>query len=131
MVEYHGWITIRDTTGDSDRTRLDEAIVSIKSYIDEIRFYNREIGVKAMNSCRMLWFCGLTNHWSSDVDEVFALLKFIAACAPGSFGILYLWNDEDPQHPNEFRIWSLARSVLSEHGDSLLSPCIPTIEDEL
>jgi hypothetical protein len=55
---------------------------------------------------------------------------WIGAVAPGSFGLLYTWNDEGPASvSNRFEIRRLVRGILSIHEDTLLSPCIPTVED--
>src|SRR5215467_2984439 len=48
---------------------------------------------------------------------------------PGSYGLLYVWDDESNQHPNEFRVFKLARGRVTEHSDVLLSPVIPALED--
>ncbi len=82
------------------------------------------------NGTPFLHVAGLANHrgeWGTGIIELFGRVGEIA---PGSFGLLYVWDDEDPDHQNEFRIFRLVRGVVTEHADALLSPLIPTVEDE-
>ncbi|MFD7445634.1 Imm7 family immunity protein [Streptomyces sp. NPDC059909] len=51
--------------------------------------------------------------------------------APGSFGLLHVRDDEDPGHENDVRVFGRVRGTVTEHAESLLSPCIPTPEDPL
>ena len=129
MVEYHGWITIRDSPSEGDEERTASFAGSLEERINRLRAEHRIIGMRVVNANHMIWLAGCTNHWSTDIDEVFDLLGEIAAKAPGSYGLLYVWNDECDQS-NAFRVWRLARGRVTEHEDSLLTPCIPTIEDE-
>ncbi len=72
----------------------------------------------------------MTNHRSEDVHEVFELLELITRKAPGSYGLLHLKDDEDPEgRDNEFVIYKMHRGKLDSTFDSLLSPCQPTITD--
>lgn len=125
MVEYHGWLTLHDDTPEDDR--IWEINREVRAKIAEMDADNRILGMKVVNGSHMAWFAGLTNHRSADIEEVFDLLDFVARRAPGSFGLLYLW--DDAEHENEFRVWRLAKGKLTEHRDELLSPCIPTIEE--
>jgi hypothetical protein len=131
MVEYHGWITLRDTSSheETNEDRLAVLAALVQQEIERRSAPHRIIGMKTVNANYFVWFAGCTNHWSSDVDDLFELLKFIATQAPGSYGLLYLWDDEDRRHENEFRVWKLAKGTVSEQVDPFLSPCVPTIED--
>jgi hypothetical protein len=85
--------------------------------------------MRVINGTHVLWLAGCTNHWGSDIDDVMELLQVAGEQAEGSYGLLYVWDDEDAVHENVFRVWRLAKGVLSEHPDPFLSPCIPIIED--
>jgi hypothetical protein len=129
MVEYHGWITLREASSETNEDRLVVIAALIQQEIERRNAQHRIIGMKVVNANYIMWFAGCTNHWSSDVDDIFELLRFVATQAPGSYGLLYLWDDEDLQYENEFRVWKLAKGMLSQHADPFLSPCVPTIED--
>jgi hypothetical protein len=63
---------------------------------------------------------GLTNH---RVDRVERLFRIVAEQTPGSYGLLYVRNGEDPrglEFENRFRVWRLARGELTEMPDNTL-----------
>ena len=61
------------------------------------------------------------------------LFQYIAKIAPGSYGLLYIRDDEDHLRGNDyencFRVWRLCRGTLIELDDPFLSPAIPVVED--
>lgn len=131
MVEYHGWVNLSCSTGatESDDHEERAAFGDVSEAIQRIAFSGRELQIRYMNGSAFMWCSGCTNHWSADVQEVLDLYRFIAGRARGSYGLLYVHNDEDPLHENEFQVWTLAKGQLRHQVDRVLSPCIPTIED--
>ncbi|ASV05341.1 Imm7 family immunity protein [Leptospira interrogans] len=73
---------------------------------------------------------GLFNHRSALIIDIF---KKISDIMPGSYGLLYIHDDEDDKdeidHSNEFVVWKLARGHLNQEKDPFLSPCISSIEN--
>jgi hypothetical protein len=121
MVEYHGWITLREDSG-----RLNAIAATIQ---EELGQSSRQIrGMKLVNSTYLIWLAGCKERWSSDVDEALDLFRTVGSLAPASYGLLYVWNDEGEQD-NAFRVWRLAKGALTQHADPFLSPCNPTILD--
>lgn len=83
-----------------------------------------------MNGAAMLSCNGLTNHWSSDIEDVLALYNYLAKSTVGSYGVLYIHNDEgDEEEHNNFIVFYLAKGELKKAKDSFLSPCNPVIEE--
>ncbi|MFE0508839.1 Imm7 family immunity protein [Streptomyces sp. NPDC058964] len=70
---------------------------------------------------------GHSNHRSS--PDVVELFEHVAVVAPGSYGLLHVRDDEEPDHENEVRVLRLVRGVVTHHTEALLSPYIPTVED--
>ena len=70
------------------------------------------------------------DHGGRHRSTVIDLFAKVGELAPGSYGLLYLHDDEDPGHELDFRIVRLVRGAVTEHVDRLLSPVIPTLEDE-
>lgn len=59
------------------------------------------------------------------------LYQNIGKIAEGSYGLIYLYNDEDMNgKENQFQAFSLARGIVKETTNPFLSPIIPTIEDK-
>jgi Immunity protein 7 len=125
MFEYHGWATLRSDTYGTEvspisRPRLEDLRRSLVN-LDG----SGESGVRFINGSLQLWLSGSPNHRHNLVVEFF---RGLATGFPGSYGILYIWDDES-EHDNAFRVFRLARGKVEELDDPFLSPCVPTIED--
>ena len=132
MFEYQGWATIREAYSErnEDENLLNDVVLSIKKIITQIDQPQRILDLKFMNGIPRLWVLGSTNHKGSDWEDVYKLFEFIAEKAPGSYGLLSYWDDEDDSgHDNFINVYALKKGKLSFHKDSFLSPCIPTIEE--
>lgn len=127
MFEYHGWITLRSTAealDDEPPLRLDE----IRTLVDELAGYAL-MDLQPMNGTDYIHLGGSPNHRGQHGAEVIDLFTKVGRLAPGSYGLLYVHDDEDPEHRQDFRVFRLVRGVVTEHADHLLSPVIPTLED--
>jgi len=131
MIELHGWVTIRDTyeaifeEGDN----IDLVVTEIHEKINQLCWFKPEI--KNGNGSRFLHFSHFANRIRPDTEEIFQLFEHIGKIAKGSYGLIYLYDDEDGNgQNNHFQVFSLARGVVKKHVDPFLSPIIPTIEDE-
>lgn len=83
----------------------------------------------------VLLFSVSTNHRSSSLWD---LLDWIVEHGPGSYGLVYVHDDEDVptnrtpgrgegDHSNEFRVWRVAAGSLEELTDPFLSPIVPRV----
>ncbi len=127
MVELHSWITVRETyeiCEDADDTKI---IQNIKQVIQELRYI--DVSVKVTNGNYYIEFSLYANHFSADVKEYLSFFSEIGRIAKGSYGLLYLHNDEDIAHCNEFQVWRLSRGEVRKFDDKILSPFVPTVED--
>ncbi|MGW4062806.1 Imm7 family immunity protein [Amycolatopsis sp. NPDC004747] len=127
MFEYHGWITLRSTAealDDEPPVRLDE----IRTLVDELAGYAL-MDLQPMNGTDYIHLGGSPNHRGQHGGEVIDLFTKVGRLAPGSYGLLYVHDDEDLEHRQDFRVFRLVRGVVTEHADHLLSPVIPTLED--
>jgi hypothetical protein len=136
MFEFHGWATIRFTPENRDRDdeeALQEATVhAVRTHIERMGWdgvINVELNLRVMNGAALLWTAGFKNRPAPLGREPIALFRHIALVAPGSYGLLYTYDDEDFDHENVFRVYVLARGSLTERTDPFLSPFVPTVED--
>lgn len=126
MVELHSWVTIRETyeiCEDED----DRVIQELNSIIRGLRYI--DVSLKVTNGEYYIEFSLYTNHFSADVKEYLNFFSEIGKIAKGSYGLAYLYNDEDAAHYNEFQILRLSRGEVRKFDDRILSPFVPTIED--
>ncbi|MBM7085724.1 Imm7 family immunity protein [Micromonospora sp. WMMD734] len=128
MFEYHGWITLRSTAeavDDDPPLRLDEIQDLINGYTGP-----GLVDLRPVNGAHHVHLGGFRNHRGGRDADVIELFTRIGHLAPGSYGLLYVHDDEDPGHELTFRVHRLVRGAVTAHADQLLSPVIPTLEDE-
>ena len=139
MFEFHGWFTIRKTTGDDDKG-LSQAVERLSTLIESLngrmsdgtRDSNALIKLQYMNGEAFLHLAGNKNHRSTYWKDIQMLLEWICREAPGSFGLLY-WRDDEGDLPaggNNFSVIVMRRGQLTTHLDPFLSPIIPLVEDD-
>ena len=130
MIEVHGWITLRESTDPEDEE------LNLGKIIEQIDIKNKSlqwnnIKVKGLIGKFYLEFTIIHNRKTSKVDECMEYIEYIGSVAPGSYGIIYMLDDEDINgKENEFQVFALARGKIKKYKDSYLSPFIPTVEDE-
>ena len=129
MLEYHAWVTLRESPREVDEGNLNRIVAEIRRELADWDSFNPKSSLQPVNGTYFLTVTGSANHLSSHIERCRRLLELVAKIAPGSYGLFYVWDDEDPAHANEFRVWVLARGTLQPRSDPFLSPCIPTFED--
>ena len=128
MVEMHGWVTIRDTYKAVDIDNTEKVTKILEVEFKTIKYLNPEM--KWINGECYLQLSLFSNHWNEECDEMLKIYRIIADKAEGSYGLLYVYNDEDRELYNEFIIYRLVRGKIEIFKDKLLSPFVPIIEDE-
>ena len=128
MFEFHGWASVLYHTHDTDSALQDDCWGRLVDHVATIP--NERIQLQRYNGCDSVHVAGQHNHRSEYVIELF---QWIADNATGSYGILYIRDNEDKRrnadYSNCFRVWRLCRGHLTECDDPFLSPAIPTVED--
>lgn len=128
---FHGWLQIRiaeiDGASGADELQREKAgIAAIRERIalaeDSFSLYRIERGGNGMI---VLSAHGVRNHRNELAIDLF---RWVQSEFPESFGLLHVWDDENPEHDNCFRVYRCARGACTEMDDPHLSPCIPTIE---
>ena len=130
MIELHGWLTIRETYKATieEEEQIDLLVDKIQEEVNKLYWFKPKI--KALNGEWFMDFSLFANRMNSQITESLELFKRIGEIAPGSYGLIYLYNDEDTDgKENQFRVFILARGKVIENTDPFLSPIIPTIED--
>ena len=130
MYEYHGWVTIREGWCESqeDEVLLARVVDQIRAEAERLSVVN--LGCKAevavANGLHLLTIHGFRNHRQ---DWVLDLFKAAGQIAQGSYGLLYIHDDEDPNYDNVFQVWIMIRGQVTRGEDRFLSPCMPTLEE--
>ncbi|MCA2229110.1 Imm7 family immunity protein [Nonomuraea aurantiaca] len=125
--DHDGPLEQQGAHDDGDDGLLERQVEEIRAYLAQLPDYGL-IDLRWLNGSPSLHVAGQPNRDGGWSDIILGLFQRIGQIAPGSYGLLHLWDDEGT-HPNEFRVYRLVRGRLSEHADTLLSPTIPTLED--
>ena len=130
MFEFHGWATIRESPSEVDTARLHTIIEELHEVRSCFGWQHAVLDLRSVNGEYQLSSSGLTNHRATEAGELHEFFNRVAQVAPGSYGLLFVRDDEDPNgSSNQFRVWVLARGKFIEREDVYLSPFVPTAED--
>src|SRR5690606_3132434 len=125
MYEFHGWIMIPEYENNGYMI-----FKKINQRIEEYSWDRGILDIQVVNASYHVIASGYTNHRSQDADKLFELYQYVAELSPRAYGLLYIWDDEDPDGlTNEFQVFVLYRGKLHERRDPFLSPCIPVLDD--
>ena len=128
MVELHGWMAVNECYGDEDKLDTTELEAIMNKLTDIISKQDNGITLRHANGGTYLDVLHCSNHRTDEIDEIIGVFRHAAKAADGSYGLLYLRDDEDTAYCNDFRVYVFKRGQCFEQKDELLSPCIPEIE---
>ncbi|KDN16798.1 immunity 7 family protein [Amycolatopsis rifamycinica] len=128
MFEYHGWVTIQATaSGDDDAALLERLVDRVHRAIRDAADVDL-VDLRWSAGIPMLHFGGIDKHGAQSTD-LLTLFTRAGELAPGSYGLLYTWDDQDTENDNNFRVYRMARGQVTEREDPHLTPVAPTILD--
>jgi hypothetical protein len=131
MFEYHAWITIHSSPGEEEDDAAKGAFDAAVREVSPLQGGTTEVNLRWVNGTAQLHMSGFLNHRSGEGQEAIDTFERVAKAAPGSYGILYIRDDEDlTGRENEFQVLVMRRGTTFAAADSFLSPCVPVIEDE-
>ena len=129
MFEYHGWVTIQATaSGDDDAALLERLVDRVHRAIRDAADLDL-VDLRWSAGIPMLHFAGFDKHGGHLGPELLTLFTRAGELAPGSYGLLYTWDDQDTENDNNFRVYRMARGQVTEREDPHLTPVAPTILD--
>lgn len=102
MVEVHGWITLRETYKVVDDDNVETLLEQINNEIEKIKY--PQIQIKVNNEDYYIEFSVYTNHMSSDIKDLITFFDTVGKIVKGSYGLLYIYNDEDSYNYNNFMV---------------------------
>lgn len=131
MVELHGWALLRENfTADNEDTQIEQIVSRIAQDVEDTKIESNLLRIEYSNAEATLTATRFTNHLSDDITRIIDLFKRVASIAPGSYGLLYLHNDEDTTGlSNAFQVYVLSKGTVTLQQDPFLSPFFPTVEE--
>ena len=129
MIEMIAWLSVHPTYADED-TLPPEHEQQIMNQVSEIlRQSGCGIKLQHMNGQTYIQTAYAANHRSAETDALIDTYRRIAETASGSYGVLYLRDDEDPLHDNDMQVYKFRRGTVTHGIEQAFSPCIPKLED--
>jgi hypothetical protein len=130
MTETHGWITLRYSDYHSEDHMQVAFVSKFKKYLQRDYAWALEAG-----HCRLITYNGLEaftlNVQHNHKGEPFYpldIFTWVAQESTGSYGLLYVHDDEDKLQHNEFQVYVLKRGKLLKTKDPFLSPYEEEVE---
>ena len=125
MLEFHAWITIRESYKVIEEDNNDKIIKEIQKKFKDLKWNAPELRF-------LIEFSVFANRKTEEVDELFNFFTFIAQIATGIYGLIYMLDEGNLSgENNEFQVFSIYRGVLHRKKDYYPSPLIPTVEDKM
>ncbi len=126
MFHVHGWVEILKTTdGDEDRRELEAVVDHFRGVAQELGLADR-VDIVGVGGSYILRLTLVQNRDRGDLDRCRELVEDLAATAPGSYGVVYVRDDEQS---GDMRRLVVRRGHAMLVADDVLSPLVPTIED--
>jgi hypothetical protein len=129
MIEWHGWATLSDSPSQEDcwPDPMVELVERIRLLIGSLSSSDNEVvDLRNTNGMWHLWLAGCHNHVAPEVVPLYAS---VAEAAPGSYGVLYVRDDESADDLNQWARWIMRRGAVYRESDASLSPHVGSIED--
>lgn len=129
MIELYAWLSVHETAADEDALTPEALKCIMASVQDILRQPDCGIRLQYMNGqpCLQTAFCA--NHRTAETDAIIGTYCRIAETASGSYGVLYLRDDADPQYHNDMQVYYFRRGAVTHGIMPEFSPCIPKLED--
>jgi hypothetical protein len=128
VLEWHGWATIVASPGAEDDPAAEAHQRDAEARVARViagaaGVANETLDLRSANGSVHLWLAGSHNHRDEVVTELF---RSIAKAAPGSYGVMYVF-DDDVGYAWERLV--MRRGTVGREVDTSLSPHIGIVED--
>jgi hypothetical protein len=131
LYRFHGWFGISTDVTSPEGEDVEPAIATIQAAVEALDWDNGEAQLRAFNGSYFLYMLGAGNRPRDFPADVERLLDVVSSAAPGSYGLLYSWDDElAGVAGNMFQVQVMTRGLLTPHGDPFLSPVVPILSDD-
>lgn len=129
MYEIHGWVVVSTSTIEEDDEEKAKVLVDLRHRVAMFSYGNPDVRLLSLNGEDRVTVSALLNHDGPAVLDVLSFYEWIGDAAPGSYGIMFARDDENPLRENQFVVYVMKRGKVTIQSDPFLSPCVPLIED--
>ncbi|WP_158545185.1 Imm7 family immunity protein [Bremerella cremea] len=131
MYEYRLWIELSESTEESDCGQLAQKVELLKAKVSDNLKCLPINCIMQVNYATIFQCSGGANHRGAEHDKLLDVLQFLVELLPGSHGLVYWSDDENPGNSvfDGYKVLVVARGTIIEKFDPFLSPRNPTVED--
>ncbi len=131
MYNYRLWIELAESTEDFDCGQLDAKVEELRMLANNKLRCKPVDCVIHINYSTVFQCAAGANHRGQDHEDLLEVLRYITEKLPGSHGLVYWLDDENPGNWvfDGYRVIVVARGELHERYDPFLSPKHPVVED--
>ncbi|MBR2085580.1 MAG: hypothetical protein IJ906_00320 [Oscillospiraceae bacterium] len=126
MIELHGWMKLSEIYEDED-TCSPDTLSDIREQVHQI-LNTHGLQITSRNGEAFLETLFCSNHRTEEIGSILDAYTETAKAATGSYGMLWIRDDENPEHFNAFQVYCFKHGKRYLQEDTMLSPCIPEIE---
>ena len=132
MVELHGWVTIQESCRiDDEEESIEQIVRKLKEQISGMSGGCGDIlDIRYCNGEPFLTITMFKNRINREVEEVFELLEYVCKTVPGSYGMIYMYDDESVKMSDEFQVFVIRKGKIYPERDRYLSPVRNRIYEE-
>lgn len=132
MVEVHGWITLRYSDYHSVDSEQNDFIYRFKQFLLKYCDWvlDGEIGSLTRRNGLDCFALNVQHNHPGKPFYPVDIFTWAAENSTGSYGILYVYDDENEAHLNDFQVFVLKRGSLIKSSDPFLSPYLEEVEKE-
>ncbi len=132
MVEIHGWITLHYSDYHSVDAEQNDFVCRFKQFIIKRCKWVLDDQISSLTSRNGLDCFALNVQHNHPGTPFYPLdiFTWTAENSTGSYGMLYVYDDESKDHNTEFQVFVLKRGKLVKEKDHFLSPYFEEVEKE-
>ena len=116
MYTYHIWIVLSESTEESDCGSLEKESADLQQLVQQSLNCKPANCIQNVNYSKVFQCSGSANHRGEDHNTLMTVLRHIARTLPGSYGLVYWRDDEDPgiDSFDGYRVIVMARGHLQD-----------------
>jgi hypothetical protein len=130
MIEIHGWIRLRYSDYDSQEPLQRDFLYAVQQHLRGKYTWLLTEGHGTLRSCNGLdsFTLAVQHNHKGEPFYPLELFTWVAHHSTGSYGLLYVHDDEDEHDHNVFQVYVLKRGQVLKQADSFLSPYLEEVE---
>ena len=132
MVEIHGWITLLYSDYHEEDDKQNNFVYQFKQFILQHCEWvlDEQVGQLINRNGMQCFTLNVQHNHAGTPFYPLEIFTWAAKNSTGSYGMLYVHDNEDEKFENEFQVFVLKRGQLTKVKDPFLSPYLEEVAKE-